>query len=149
MSLARTMLCRIYYAIAALALIGTWRQNIAFMQEAGVALVDGFVAFWPALLVNRATTSITIDIFVLMFAAVVWMVLEARRLQIRHVWLYLFFGMTIAISVTFPLFLAARERRLAELSQRDTEPSATLSDQVGLGLFGAATIAFTLWCTLR
>jgi hypothetical protein len=43
------------------------------------------------------------------------MVLEARKLGIRWVWAYVVFGVLIAISVTFPLFLIARERRLAAI----------------------------------
>jgi len=40
------------------------------------------------------------------------MVAEARRLGIRFVWIYVVLGLLIAISVTAPLFLVARERRL-------------------------------------
>ena len=32
------------------------------------------------------------------------MVWEARKLGIRFVWVYVFFGVSVAISVTFPLF---------------------------------------------
>ena len=42
------------------------------------------------------------------------MVLEARRLGMRGVWLYLLFGMLVAISVTVPIFLINRERALAQ-----------------------------------
>jgi len=40
-------------------------------------------------------------------------VVEARRLEIRWVRAYLVGGIFVAISVTAPLFLIARERRLA------------------------------------
>jgi len=149
MSSARRLLCGVYVAVAVLALIGTWRQNIAFMQESGLGFFDGFAAFWPALLVNRATVSITVDLFLLGLAAVIWMVLEARRLQIKHVWLYVLFSMTVAISVTFPLFLVARERRLASHAAVTTEPTPSMSDKVGLGLFAAGIVAFTAWCTFQ
>jgi len=149
MTTARSRLVGIYLAIAALALVGTWRQNLAFMADPAVGFANGFVAFWPALLVNRATISITVDIFVFALAAVIWMVLEARRLGMKGVWLYFFFGMTIAISVTFPLFLAARERRLAALGAADTEPRPSASDRAGLVVLGLSVAAFTLWCTLR
>lgn len=149
MSRARTRLCAAYLAIAILALLGTWRQNLAFMAEPTVGFAKGFAAFWPALLVNRATTSITIDIFMFGLAALVWMVLEARRLGMRGVWLYFFFGLTIAISVTFPLFLLARERRLAALGASEPDPSLSLMDKVGLAVFGLLTVIFVGWCTLR
>ncbi len=38
---------------------------------------------------------------------------EARRHAIRFVWIYVAMGFAVAISVAFPLFLIARERRLA------------------------------------
>ena len=40
------------------------------------------------------------------------MVIEARRLGVKYVWAYIIGGFVIAISVTFPLFLLARELRL-------------------------------------
>jgi hypothetical protein len=149
MSKPRRMLCAVYVAIAALALVATWRQNLAFGQELGAGPSEMFFLFWPALLVNRATVSITVDLFLLVLAAVFWMVLEARRLQIRRVWLYVVFGMLIAISVTFPLFLAARERRLAVLDAEATEPTPNTSDKLGLGFVTLCTLAFAVWCTLR
>jgi hypothetical protein len=149
MSSARRLLCGVYVAVAVIALLGTWRQNIAFMQETGLSFFEGFVAFWPALLVNRATVSVTVDIFVLGLAAVIWMVLEARRLQIKFVWLYVLFSMTVAISAMFPLFLVARERRLAEHAADTTEPAPTMGDKVGLGLFAAGIVAFTVWRTFQ
>jgi hypothetical protein len=151
MSRARTLLCTLYYAIAAIALIGTWRQNIAFMAERGTDFAHGFAVFWPALLVNRATISITVDLFLFVLAASVWMVLEARRLGVRFVWLYILFAILIAISVTFPLFLAARERRLAALGSgsKDTELALGIGDKIGLAALTIFTVAFTAWCTLR
>jgi len=154
MSSARRTLCGLYLAIAVVALIATWRQNLAFMAESGASGVQGFVEFWPALLVNRPTVSITVDIFLFALAAVVWMVLEARRLQVRMVWLYVLFGITIAISVTFPLFLIARERRLAALEAAATlsatnEPAPSTGDKLGIAFFTIATFAFAAWCTLR
>ena len=149
MSNARTMLCRLYLAIAAVALVATWRQNLAFMKDAGLSLPDGFVQFWPALLANRATISITVDIFLFTLAATIWMVLEARRVGVRNVWLYVLFAITIAISVTFPLFLYARERRLATLEPAATEPRPTSGDKAGLAFLTLGTVAFAAWCTLR
>ena len=150
MSSARRMLSNLYLVIALIALIATWRQNIAFGAERGLSFAEMFVEFWPALFVNRATTSITVDIFLVFLACAIWMVLEARRLQLRLGWLYVFFGITVAISVTFPLFLFARERKLAQLAQSaETEPAPTLGDKLGLGLLTLFTFAVAAWSTLR
>ena len=44
-------------------------------------------------------------------AASAFMVIEARWLGVRFVWLYILGGLLIAISFTFPLFMIARELR--------------------------------------
>jgi hypothetical protein len=149
MSGARKLLCWVYGLIAALALVGTWRQNLAFGAERGLGLADTFAQFWPALLVNRATISITVDLFLFVLAAFFFMVLEARRLEIRFVWLYILFAILIAVSVTFPLFLIARERQLAQREPDAPEPRPTAADKLGLGLLSLGTVALTVWCTLR
>ena len=150
MSSARRMLSNLYLAIAVIALIATWRQNLAFMSERALSFPQTFVEFWPALLVNRASVSITVDIFIVFLACAIWMVLEARRLQLRLPWLYVLGGVAIAISVTFPLFLFARERRLAALAGSEaTEPALTIGDKIGLGFFTVFVVAFAGWCTLR
>ena len=137
----------IYVCLALLALVACWRQNLLFMQDADVDLATGFVVFWPALLANHATTSITVDIFLLCVAAMIWMVVEARRLGIRFVWAYVLLSFPIAISVTFPLFLVARERALASHAQ--PVPGAWLGlgigDVIGLALIGLPIVGFAIW----
>jgi hypothetical protein len=143
MTLRGSRLSIIYVGLALVALVTCWRQNLLFMQEANVDLATGVVAFWPALLANHATTSITIDILLLLLAAVIWMVHEARRLGIRFVWAYVLLSFPIAISVTFPLFLAARERALA--SQASPEPKLGIGDAIGLALIGVPIVGFAIW----
>ena len=110
--------CIVYGVMAVVALVGTWSQNLAYFR-ADEGVIGGFVLatlrFWPATLATPASTSITIDLLVFFAAASVFMVREARRLEIRWVWAYVVLGVLIAISVTFPLFMIARERRLAAL----------------------------------
>ena len=147
MSRPRLLLCVVYAAIAALALVGTWRQNVAYVHPgdgmAGFALATA--RFWPDTLTTPASVSITVDIGLFFLAAAIWMVLEARRLGIRFVWLYVVGGLLIAISVTFPLFLIARERRLAAGGERAADLALTGGDAIGLVASGIASTAFTLW----
>jgi hypothetical protein len=145
--MSRTTAARIYVAIAVLALVATWRQNIGFLLEGERGVAGGLVDFWPALLANRATTSITVDIFLFGLAAVLWMVSEARRHQIRHVWLYVLLSFAIAISVTFPMFLAAREHRLASLGE--TPGKLEARDLLGLAVLAAAIVGFSLYSLVR
>src|ERR1044071_613284 len=110
MPISRKALCTAYGLIAVLALIGTWGNNLAYLH---LGFLQANLTFWPVTLVNAASRSITVDIFFLGLAVFIWMVLEARRLGMRYVWLYLILGMLIAISVTVPVFLINRERALA------------------------------------
>jgi hypothetical protein len=103
-------LCTAYGAIAVLALLGTWSQNLAFFA---LPEKNGLADFMRATFANPAAASITLDLLFLCLAAVIWMLVEARRLAIRGVWFYIAFSFLIAISVTFPLFLIARQVRLA------------------------------------
>jgi hypothetical protein len=141
---SRQLLCIVYGATAPLALIATWSQNLSYFRPED-GLVRGFVLatarFWPDTLTTPAGVSVTVDLGLFFLAAAVFMVLEARRLGVRFVWLYVILGFLVAISVTFPLFLIARERRLA--TQADVELAG--GDRIGLWAFGAAMVLFSLW----
>src|SRR3546814_21041112 len=107
MPASRKILCIVYGLIALLALAGTWAHNVAYLSR---GFVGANVAFWHDTLANPASRSITVDLFFLGLAIFVWMILEARRLGMRGVWLYLVFGMLIAISVTEIGRASCRER---------------------------------------
>jgi hypothetical protein len=103
----------IYRVLAVGALIGTWTFNIRFMLEGRPALDfirQGFA--------GNALAAVSIDILLCVALLFPWMTREARRYGIKHLWAYLFFSITIAISVTFPLFLAARRKAVAERGEK-------------------------------
>src|SRR5262245_61742959 len=104
----RIALCVIYGAIALAALYATWSQNLAYFQGDGGVLA-AFAAFLTDTKANPASRSITVDIGLFFLAAAVFMVIEARKHKVPFVWAYIAGGLLIAISVTFPLFLIARE----------------------------------------
>jgi hypothetical protein len=106
------LLCGLYAALALAALVTTWTQNLAFMARPDSDGISGFLA---AAFANPAAASIGYDILFFSLAAFVWMVVEAHRLGIRFVWLYIVLSFLIAVSVMFPLFLIARQRRLSAL----------------------------------
>ena len=145
MSISRKALCVVYGLIALLALVGTWANNVAYLS---LGFVGTMKAFWGDTLVNAASRSITVDIFFLGLAVFVWMVLEARRLGMRAVWLYLVFGMLVAISVTVPIFLINRERALAAREPSSAAGTLSVYDIAGLTAVTVAIIAYTV-VTLR
>jgi hypothetical protein len=127
----------IYAVIAVVALYGTWSQNLAY----GPTLAG----FLPDAKANPAARSVTIDIFMMALSASFLMIYEARRLGIRLVWAYVFFGLTVAISFTFPLFLIAREFAL----EREAPSSRGLAwyDYLGLALV-TGFVGWLYWYTL-
>lgn len=106
------LLCGIYAVIAASALVFVFGNTIAYLLSESNG---GLVGFFAAGYVNHATASLSNDLFILALAAIVLMIVEARRLGVRFVWAYVLVGFVIAISVGFPLFLIARQIRLAAL----------------------------------
>ncbi|TDO09984.1 uncharacterized protein DUF2834 [Mycobacterium sp. BK086] len=104
------LLCGIYAILAVAALVFVFGNTVAYMLSDGNGGVTGFFA---AGYVNYATSSLTNDLLIVGAAALVLMIAEARRLGIRYVWAYVAAGFLIAISVAFPLFLIARQLKLA------------------------------------
>jgi Protein of unknown function DUF2834 len=145
---ARRLLCVYYGFLALLALIGTWSHNVAYLRP-GEGPIAGFVGatmrFWPDTLATPASTSITVDIGIFLLAFSIWMLTEARRLAIRLPWLYVIGGLLIAISVTAPLFLIARERALAARGESADTLGLGHLDVLGLFVLGGAFVTFTLW----
>jgi hypothetical protein len=147
MPFARKLVCVIYALVALLALVGTWRQNLAYMQG-GAGPLEINARFWADVFTGTpATTSIAVDLFMLGLAVTVWMVLEARRLEVRFVWLYVVVGLLVAISVTVPLFLIARERRLH--GRAEGPPRVGIGDLIGLGLLVVGVVGAVAWTMVR
>lgn len=58
---------------------------------------------------------LSLDILIVAIAGSALMIMEARRLGMKWVWLYILASGVTAFAFTFPLFLAMRERKLAQL----------------------------------
>ena len=71
------------------------------------------------------------------------MVLEARRLGMRGVWLYLLFGMLVAISVTADLSDQSRARALAQREPSSAAGTLGVFDIAGLAAVTVAITAYT------
>jgi hypothetical protein len=136
-----------FYALVALAALwATWGQNLQYVWAGGE--FSALNQFLPDLRANPASRSISVDIGLFLLAAVAFMVIEARRLGVRFVWLYVLLGFLIAISVTFPLFMIARELRLGPAARPDTPWLLTASDVIGLAIVTAAVVGLS-WYIVR
>jgi len=116
-SQSKKILCLVYFSISIIALISCWYQNLFYIPE---GLIQGTLHFSTDTFANPASRSITLDIIFLFLSCSIWMVSEAKKLNIPHVWAYVLFGLLVAISVTFPLFLIVREIKLGSKSLETT-----------------------------
>lgn len=94
-----------FLVLSLLGLVGTWTFNVLAVVQMADFLGD-LVTSGPAV------SSITVDLLVVAVAGSVFLLVEARRLGMRHAWLYVVLSGLTAFAFTFPLFLAMRERRL-------------------------------------
>jgi hypothetical protein len=131
------VLCALYGVISIAALIATWSQNAAYFDNPGRFLLD----FLNDSKVTPASRSLTVDIVLFGLAAMILMVVEARKHGVKFVWLYILGGFAIAISVTFPLFLIAREMRIG----RTEETRLGAVDTVLLAVLAVVSAALTIW----
>jgi uncharacterized membrane protein len=101
-----TPLAIVYLALAILGLIATWTFNI-------LAITAGtdFIGEWATN--GFATQSLQVDLLILAVAVGVFLVVEGRRIGMRHAWLFLPLSAVTAAAFAVPLFLALRERKLA------------------------------------
>jgi len=103
-------LAMFYGVFAAAGVVVPWYFNIVWMRGSGShltpsALVAGGFA-------TPLTSSLTTDFFIGTIPVLVWMVVEARRLRMRHWWMYVVGTFLVAFAFTCPLFLMMREIRL-------------------------------------
>ena len=112
----RPWLAWLYLALAGAGAVLPWLANLEYIRDYGTSFDIGlFVQLANA---NPAARSLSNDLLVGASAITVWMVVESRRLQMRHLWLVLLSSVTIAFAFAAPLFLFLRERRLAELARQ-------------------------------
>jgi len=110
MTRSEKTLCIVYAIIAVVALVATQVNNIAFFLQ---PQNGGMIGYRNALYANPAVASFTNDILLYALAGCIFMAVEARRLRIRYVWVYILLSFLIAVSVMFPLFLIARQYEIS------------------------------------
>lgn len=95
-----------YLVLAGIGLVTAWTFN-------GIAVLNGedYLGAWFGTAVDWVLSA---DLSVVAIAVVIFMVAESRRLGMKRVWLYILLSGFTAMAFTFPLFLAMRERKLAD-----------------------------------
>jgi hypothetical protein len=115
----RSLLIPVYAALSLGALIATWTFNIDHFSHGGTLwsfVTDGYA--------NSAASSLTNDVLFVALSAFVFMVVDGRRIGVRHVWIYIVGSCAIAVSVMVPLYLIARERAIRASDGGSAEASA-------------------------
>jgi hypothetical protein len=105
----------IYLALAVAGAVLPWLANLAYIQEYGGSFdLTQFVQLASA---NPAAASLSRDLAIGATAVLIWIVQEARRLQMRGLPVVLLLCVAVAFACGAPLFLYLRERRLDELAR--------------------------------
>jgi Protein of unknown function DUF2834 len=104
-----------FAALTVAGLLATWYFNLQFMRESGGTF--GVIDFVRGGYANNAASSLTNDLLIGTLAFFAFSFAEARRLAMRHWWIYPVLTFTVAFACAFPLFLLVRERRLQVLGQ--------------------------------
>ena len=112
-------LCLVYAVIALVALAATWTHNIAFFNQ---PQNGGALGFYHAIYANPAAASFTNDLLLYAISGCIFMAVEARRVGIRHVWIYIVLSFVIAVSVMFPIFLIARQSEISRQRSQESLP---------------------------
>lgn len=108
----------LYLALAIAGAVLPWLANVDYIRESGGAFdIAHFVAQANA---NPAAASLSRDLGIGATAVVIWIVREAKRLNMRGLPWVLLSCVTVAFACAAPLFLYLRERRLAEI-QRESQ----------------------------
>jgi len=98
-----------YAALAVLGVVLPWYFNLQMLAQTGSLSLGDFLAGGFA---NPAASSLSVDLTIGCIAALVWMVAEARRIGMKHVWLYFVVTFGVAFACALPLFLLMRERKM-------------------------------------
>ncbi|MFD7406338.1 DUF2834 domain-containing protein [Streptomyces sp. NPDC059866] len=74
---------------------------------------------------NLASQFIYADLALIWAALAAFMIIEARRLGIRHVWAYIVGAPALALVVSFSVFMYVRQLKIAALNDAPAEPTST------------------------
>ncbi len=95
-----------FLIVAAVGLVTAWYFNtIAILRG------EDFFGSWFG---NNADMVLALDLLLTAFAAVPFMIIESKRIGMRHIGWFIAAGFISAIAFVFPFWLAMRELHLAK-----------------------------------
>jgi len=109
----------LYLALAFVGLIWAWSNGLPWTIDwflegpSPLNLPLFFYEFFnSAYVANPTAAFLTVDLLGAWFTFLVFVLPEAKRLQMSHGWLYFLIACTLGVCVAMPLFLFFRERLL-------------------------------------
>lgn len=98
----------VYLVLAGIGLVFPYYFLLSFLVENGLNLE----LLLAQLFANDISTFFAVDLIITAVAFWVFLYWEARRMEMRHWWVYVVFTLFIGPSFAFPLFLYAREGKV-------------------------------------
>ena len=99
-----------------LALVGFITPNILVFNE---SVETGNILLWldpqatiSGMFGNRIAAAFIIDLLVVVLAALIWIVIESKRLGMKNSWVYVVLTLLFGLAGPLPLFLYQREKVL-------------------------------------
>lgn len=103
---------------ALLAVAGFIVPNVLVFQE---SVETGNILLWldPAATLggmfgNRITAAFVTDLLCVVLVALVWIVIESKRLNMKNSWVYIVLTLLFGLAGPLPLFLYQREKALGK-----------------------------------
>jgi hypothetical protein len=101
-----------------LAIVGFIVPNILVFQE---SVETGNILLWldPAATIhgmfgNRIAAAFIIDLLCVVLVALIWIVIESKRLSMKNSWIYVVLTLLFGLAGPLPLFLYQREKVLGK-----------------------------------
>ena len=121
----------IYGLLAVAGIVCPWYYNILYIR--GLDGPFNILRFFGEGFTNPAGSSLTIDHLIASVAALIWVLVEGRRLGMRSAWFFVLWSLLVAVASGLPLFLLARERVLSGTCRRLVIPSGGMPWDVDRG----------------
>lgn len=109
----KTSLASLYYLLAVIGFLATWYYNGQYILNSGGLMPN---EFFGAAFANVLTTAITIDVYLSAIVFSIWVLSDSKRHDIKSPWLYIALCFFIGLAISLPLYLAGREKTIANAS---------------------------------
>jgi hypothetical protein len=107
MKAQRRTIATYFFVLAIIGLLSAWYFNFLAVLGREDYLADGFT--------SNVDWVYSLDLLIGGIAGMTLIVIEGRRLGMKHLWAYIALGFVTAFAFVFPLFLGMRELRLRRI----------------------------------